>query len=183
MSKEARLFLFTYKPDNKIIQHICQSLLIFIGQQYGMLVAGVGEDVRKTGRCDVALAKNIFATFPGSWPIRKHFPYFEEFNRAYRLSNFIRQEILTTFFESFLRMLQMQDTGLLFYWQDVYQAKPRHCLDDQNRNMKKNDRHRPPRITFQQLAGTFIALGVGSVIAMLIFITENGTRLFSKASK
>lgn len=66
----------------KITNYLINLTLLLLMKPYLLLLTNVLEDVQKTGRCNVALAREVFTSFPTSWMIAKGDIHEENYNQA-----------------------------------------------------------------------------------------------------
>lgn len=65
------------------------------------------------------------------------------------------------------RIMRMRESGLLYYWTDLFIPPPTECL---NSYREKPDR---PRLTMMNLTCAFIILAIGYPASLIAFILEN----------
>lgn len=76
--------------------------------------------------------------------------------------------------------MRMQEAGLLNHWLDIYQPKPRKCLEMAK---PKDDPRNPSKISLKNLAIPFAILFIGCVLSFLVLIYEKVTDFTSKKAK
>lgn len=54
-------------------------------QQNGPVMIAIREDYNATGKCNLALSKNIFDSYPSAWMIPKNSKFIKTFNIGYTL--------------------------------------------------------------------------------------------------
>ena len=65
--------------------------------------------------------------------------------------------------------MQMQATGLINHWLDIYQPKPRKCME---MAIPRENPHNPSKIGLKNLTIPFGTLLAGYVFSFVIFICE-----------
>lgn len=138
------------------------------------------EDARAnkaSSSCQVARARENFATYPAAWAISKHHPYFEYFNQAY-VWNQVQYKcflyVIWKFFYKIESTLRMIETGLVDEWMTINLPKRSRCLDStaNNKGQQNQQQSHPPRLSLSNFAGIFIALLIGYLLSIFIFFTE-----------
>lgn len=67
--------------------------------------------------------------------------------------------------------MRMQEAGLLNYWLDTYQPKPRKCLEMAK---PRDDPCNPSKISLKNLGIPFVILILGFVLSCFVLVCEKG---------
>ena len=73
------------------------------------------------------------------------------------------------FLPRFVRILRLQEAGLLVEWEKWYVPSTSKC-------MKINQRKGMPRLSIKHLSSAFIILIAGYLISLVVFVTETVVR-------
>lgn len=72
------------------------------------------------------------------------------------------------------RLLRMDETGLLFLWQQGTSVDGKYCIQKIQQEVKEHMKSgHKKRLTMKDLSGAFVILGIGYAIGIITFIMEN----------
>ncbi|EFX82126.1 hypothetical protein DAPPUDRAFT_241224 [Daphnia pulex] len=111
----------------------------------------IRENFEKTGKCSLLIARDSYLTIFAVMALQKNSPYTDAIN---------------------LGLMELQQSGLIDYWDLWFRPMPRQCQGKVKNGYKStdNNQHRP--LSLKNLTGAFIVLTVGISLSLLAFICE-----------
>ncbi|XP_046449197.1 glutamate receptor ionotropic, delta-1-like [Daphnia pulex] len=106
-------------------------------------------EFKKTGNCNLQLANEGFTSIIVSLALPKNSPYTTTIN---------------------LGLLQLQQTGLMDYWDLWFRPLPSPCNEKPTNG--KSSRKKNPSLSFKNLTGAFLVIAVGLCLSILVFLLE-----------
>ncbi|EFX87003.1 hypothetical protein DAPPUDRAFT_312492 [Daphnia pulex] len=142
------------KPGSKniLVDQPCNSL-----QASAYLRDAIRQDFKKTGKCNLQLARDGFSNTIISFALQKNSKYTKTVNQG---------------------MLELMQTGIIDYWDLWFRPMPLQCLDNIKSVYKPPNsktlkmKNRPPALTLKNLTGAFIVLSLGFSLSFLAFLCE-----------
>ncbi|EFX82354.1 hypothetical protein DAPPUDRAFT_241432 [Daphnia pulex] len=107
-------------------------------------------DYKKTGKCNLQIAKELFKEIVSSFALQKNSPYTKSISQG---------------------ILELQQTGIIEYWDLWFRPMPPQCNGKPpigNKTPNKNS-----SLSLKNLTGAFIVIGVGLGLSFLAFLGEN----------
>nr|CAH0102967.1 unnamed protein product [Daphnia galeata] len=109
----------------------------------------IRTDFKRTGKCNLQFAKEGFFNYYVTFALPKNSPYTQSINQG---------------------LLKLQQTGIIDYWDLWFRPMPPQC------NGKPISGNKAPQkkssLSFKNLTGAFILIGVGLSLSTLVFLCE-----------
>nr|CAH0101837.1 unnamed protein product [Daphnia galeata] len=109
----------------------------------------IRTDFKRTGKCNLQFAKEGFFNYYVTFALPKNSPYTQSINQG---------------------LLKLQETGIIDYWDLWFRPMPPQC------NGKPPSGNKGPQkkssLSFRNLIGAFIVIGVGLSLSILVFLCE-----------
>jgi nitrogen fixation/metabolism regulation signal transduction histidine kinase len=76
--------------------------------------------------------------------------------------------------------LELQQTGIIDYWELWFRKMPGQCMANINSVSKKNRETQHSSLSLKNLIGAFIVLLIGFSLSLLVFICEQIASIFAR---
>ncbi|EFX82357.1 hypothetical protein DAPPUDRAFT_316873 [Daphnia pulex] len=115
----------------------------------------IREDFKKTGKCNLQMAKGTFMPVVSTFALSKNSPYTKNVNQG---------------------LLELQQTGLIDYWDLWFRPMPPQCTGNVHSGTKMPKNKLMP-LSLKNLTGAFLVIAVGLSLSLLAFLGEKMTSI------
>lgn len=140
----------------------------------------VKADFEETGKCNLQLAKDTYATLIVVMALPKNSPYTNSISKGcvlcfMQLFNLVapNHDVRVLVFLGYYRLLELQESGLIDHWDLWFRPMPDQCMENVKRSgVKTRGSKKHPPLSLKNLSGAFLVLLVGVSLAVLAFLCE-----------